>query len=393
MEMGAQVKCNNYLAFFNSDKDVWTDIKTTLKVGDAWSTCCTEMMLKKSQACSIFKQDEIECGPEFVKETLKQKMLEHEQIFREQVHELHRLYKVQKLLMDDLKKQNFCPPTFSSTTKQGEFLFHFCPEQQTSKAKRNMLDFFSGSVKEKDCRGHQHPTLGTNYMQSPGSTLMEQNTLIVLNPKEINYGSNKNPEPISTACRTFDLELPADEYVDDEAMDQIREDTITRRTVNDIREDLEFESEVELTLGTGCERSKKKYARQIGSLLDMGFHKQEREEMEKVKQSRSNEEKEVFSAASTRTEVHTEGALRKERCILPNQSFLGDLWGSGNEDSKHEYHGPEWQKFVTEPEKSIKERHSLDVEAGERSTQENPKQPHWIFQVKGLPTAILRHKC
>ncbi|TKV91214.1 hypothetical protein SEVIR_9G080000v4 [Setaria viridis] len=39
------------------------------------------------------------------KDTLKLAMLKHEETFRQQVHELHRLYRIQKLLMRDLKRE------------------------------------------------------------------------------------------------------------------------------------------------------------------------------------------------------------------------------------------------------------------------------------------------
>ncbi|GJM96713.1 hypothetical protein PR202_ga13575 [Eleusine coracana subsp. coracana] len=39
------------------------------------------------------------------KDTLKMAMLKHEETFRQQVHELHRLYRIQKLLMRDLNRE------------------------------------------------------------------------------------------------------------------------------------------------------------------------------------------------------------------------------------------------------------------------------------------------
>ncbi|CAL4919222.1 unnamed protein product [Urochloa decumbens] len=39
------------------------------------------------------------------KDTLKLAMLKHEETFRQQVHELHRLYRIQNLLMRDLKRE------------------------------------------------------------------------------------------------------------------------------------------------------------------------------------------------------------------------------------------------------------------------------------------------
>ncbi|XP_039115386.1 uncharacterized protein LOC120250628 [Dioscorea cayenensis subsp. rotundata] len=40
---------------------------------------------------------------QYDKERMKMAMLKHEETFRQQVHELHRLYRVQKILMSDLK--------------------------------------------------------------------------------------------------------------------------------------------------------------------------------------------------------------------------------------------------------------------------------------------------
>ncbi|KAI4985032.1 hypothetical protein ZWY2020_017662 [Hordeum vulgare] len=39
------------------------------------------------------------------KDALKMAMLKHEETFRQQVHDLHRLYRIQKLLMRDLKRE------------------------------------------------------------------------------------------------------------------------------------------------------------------------------------------------------------------------------------------------------------------------------------------------
>lgn len=47
------------------------------------------------------------------KETMKMAMLKHEKIFKEQVYELHRLYRIQKLLMNDMERRKGLrrPPT------------------------------------------------------------------------------------------------------------------------------------------------------------------------------------------------------------------------------------------------------------------------------------------
>ncbi|OMP02241.1 hypothetical protein CCACVL1_02856 [Corchorus capsularis] len=49
-----------------------------------------------------FELNSMQRGTDSVKDVFKQTMLDQDTIFRKQVHELHRLYSVQKTLMKDL---------------------------------------------------------------------------------------------------------------------------------------------------------------------------------------------------------------------------------------------------------------------------------------------------
>uniref|UniRef100_A0A0E0KJC4 Uncharacterized protein n=1 Tax=Oryza punctata TaxID=4537 RepID=A0A0E0KJC4_ORYPU len=53
------------------------------------------------------------------KDTLKMAMLKHEETFRQQVHELHRLYRIQKLLMRDLKRELKSQSNMSTSSPNG----------------------------------------------------------------------------------------------------------------------------------------------------------------------------------------------------------------------------------------------------------------------------------
>ncbi|KAG0466790.1 hypothetical protein HPP92_017747 [Vanilla planifolia] len=55
------------------------------------------------------------CLDEFNKEFIKNTMLKHEEVFKQQVHELHRLYQVQKLLMAELRTEEMTSLPVSST--------------------------------------------------------------------------------------------------------------------------------------------------------------------------------------------------------------------------------------------------------------------------------------
>lgn len=381
--MGAQVQSNNQLLFIVSNKNERTEF-IIISLGDAWPACAHKMVLKKGQSYSIFKQEMPEsCCSEYEREILKQTMLRHEEIFREQVHELHRLYKVQKLLMDDLKRRDLKTSTLSSATNQdGAYLFHFGPEQLKSKEKQNIWGVLNGSLIEGDNAGHKYPISGTDYIQLPLSGQMEQNLQIASNPKEMN-GISKDfdrLQPSQALRRTFDLERPADEYIDDEATGQFEENTISRTTNNDngknskpfnFDSSQEPENEVQLTLSTGWDKGTK--------INDLGIPKQEKKEIKESNWSRSNETVH-FSVASARSECATREILGNQKSVPSNQGFLGGMLGYAQENQKHEDHKSKWQKLDDEHEKSRKEKQSLDIEAGERTTQENPKQPHWIFQ-------------
>lgn len=393
------MQCNNSLQIFNSNKDVWEDIKTRKHCEDAWPVHGTGMILRMSHSCSLFKQDTMEKCSEYDTEILKQTMLRHEKIFRSQVRELHRLYEVQKSLMDDLRRRDFSSSSFSSTRKSGELMFHYGPEQQQSKDKQNLWDFLDGSVREKDNRGRSHPTLSTHNMLTLGSGLVDHNTLIVLNSKEINGGFKdfNMLQPIRGAPRHFDLEQPANEYVDDEAVDEHPEDSLLRRDTHGngkesnffkFQSDVEPESELQLTLSTGWEKSKKKDDRPNGTHSDMGFHHKEREEAKEAKQSRFNEGSTLLSAASSRANAQAQEDLETMRSIMPSQRYFGVPWGLGQDYQRHDQR-TEWKMFSIEPEKIKEKSQSIDLEVGDRSTRENPKEPHWIFQGQGSSTAIL----
>uniref|UniRef100_A0A1J3IPJ7 Uncharacterized protein n=1 Tax=Noccaea caerulescens TaxID=107243 RepID=A0A1J3IPJ7_NOCCA len=118
------------------------------------------------------------------RDVLKQTMLEHEAVFKNQVHELHRLYRTQKSLMDEVKGK-----TFLDHMNQSEHT----PE---SAIKRELPGFLLG-----------------NSMCGEGSSSQACNV-----PMQ-NGISSKDDEvfevrPVTVKRKMFDLQLPADEYLD-----------------------------------------------------------------------------------------------------------------------------------------------------------------------------------
>ncbi|PKU77688.1 uncharacterized protein LOC110103347 [Dendrobium catenatum] len=76
---------------------------------------------------------------QYEKEYIKITMLKHEETFRNQVHELHRLYRVQKKLMKDLKRQRVSSGLQSNKEKRNADkekapyqLHNSCPEEESN---------------------------------------------------------------------------------------------------------------------------------------------------------------------------------------------------------------------------------------------------------------------
>ncbi|KAJ4874645.1 hypothetical protein Rs2_39663 [Raphanus sativus] len=105
---------------------------------------------------------------------LKQTMLQHEAVFKNQVHELHRLYRTQKSLMDEVKGNNRSEHT---------------PE---SAIKRDLPAFLLG----KSVCGE-------------GSSSQACTVPITKDEEE------EEVRPVKVRRRMIDLQLPADEYLDD----------------------------------------------------------------------------------------------------------------------------------------------------------------------------------
>ncbi|CAF2062911.1 hypothetical protein HID58_072840 [Brassica napus] len=112
---------------------------------------------------------------------LKQTMLQHEAVFKNQVHELHRLYRTQKSLMDEVKGNN----------NQSERT----PE---SAIKRDLPEFLLG---KPVCGGGE------------GSSSQACNNAPIANG--VSSKDDDEVRPVKVRRRMIDLQLPPDEYLDD----------------------------------------------------------------------------------------------------------------------------------------------------------------------------------
>ncbi|PKU70984.1 uncharacterized protein LOC110115596 [Dendrobium catenatum] len=138
------------------------------------------------------------------KEMLKRTMLEHEATFTKQVSELHRLYRIQKELMNELKnreKLKLC-----STFQTNLFASHMLSEATEELQQMPYVSALSS-----------HGTTGSG-MELPLKHFKESGTRYFQIPVETAgpsiEGNFYDPKTIKFPRKNFDLHLPAEVYID-----------------------------------------------------------------------------------------------------------------------------------------------------------------------------------
>ncbi|MFS7992824.1 hypothetical protein Hanom_Chr12g01086821 [Helianthus anomalus] len=147
-----------------------------------------------------------DANPGCDKEMLKQRMLEHEAIFKNQVHELHRLYQRQRDMMEEIKRNEYHKHRISIDTSSSSSLL---PSQKPYEdGQRWQIPSFPF----KSCA--RSSIFGTNMINSPLSCSKGNNN-------NNNNNSSKDCEimesrPTKVRKKLFDLELLPDDNVDNE---------------------------------------------------------------------------------------------------------------------------------------------------------------------------------
>ncbi|KAJ0667238.1 hypothetical protein HanPI659440_Chr17g0675581 [Helianthus annuus] len=145
------------------------------------------------------------------KDELKQKMLQHEAIFKDQVHELHRLYKRQRDIMEEVKRKELHKYHVSINTSSSSNLM---PSQK--------------------------PYEDAHRWQNPNFPLGNSTSIPTIFGAEIsnsplscsNGNGSKDCEavdcrPSKVRKRLFDLQLPAHEYIEPEEAEHIADNQIS----------------------------------------------------------------------------------------------------------------------------------------------------------------------
>ncbi|XP_075661983.1 uncharacterized protein LOC142631649 isoform X1 [Castanea sativa] len=165
----------------------------------------------------------------YQKEVLKQEMLKHETIFRDQIHELHRLYSRQRALMDEMRRNE---------------LYKHELRLETSKS-NSVLSHVSSEYAQNTCHATHAPSLpwvnpacgglsvsGAENVQFPLSSIQGKSTQACPDPAQTEE-CFKDFELLESKCKkigkkVLDLQLPAYVYVDSEEEESLEDGKVTK---------------------------------------------------------------------------------------------------------------------------------------------------------------------
>ncbi|MED6221118.1 hypothetical protein PIB30_051257 [Stylosanthes scabra] len=196
--MGANVQCDGYFPGYYSARDlIFESERIPWASSDVNNELKNELhyigSLPVSSPCNLIGYN---------KELLKQTILKHEAIFRDQIHELHRIYHKQKELMDEINRSE-------------SYKHHLRLETSCSASS------LSSKNGQKVCYSANLPW-STAQSLPPGASLQENSNKICPPPVQVvTEESFKDSKPSESKYRkvgkkVLDLQLPANEYIDSE---------------------------------------------------------------------------------------------------------------------------------------------------------------------------------
>ncbi|XP_008804908.1 uncharacterized protein LOC120105254 [Phoenix dactylifera] len=218
-----------------------------LNTPDSWARFSNILLKTGSQTafnCLPVSMDRLQSN----RESVRNAMLKHEEIFRQQVHDLHRLYRVQKMLMAEMRSKEEKPQSPTIVTSRG-----FTDTRTRF--------WGSASTSETSHSSHVSNTLhSTKHLNSEYSSIHHYNTRAGPSSRELSICSE---DPLRVP-KGFDLEQPAEEYTSTEVghtQDQITnlgKHLKEKMNTESSKMWTDDENDVELTLGIGCGIGKKR---------------------------------------------------------------------------------------------------------------------------------------
>ncbi|KAL5761677.1 hypothetical protein ACOSP7_017941 [Xanthoceras sorbifolium] len=218
--MGTKVQCKSYLPGYYSMRDLNEDSNSC-----SWPLYYGDKNLTNGQYYNGFMPRVVsESYSGYDKDAVKRKMLEHEAIFKDQLCELHRLYKIQRDLMEEVKRKELHKNLIAAETSLSSSPL---TSQITSEDARKW-HIPSFPLPNSVCA--KPSVSGAEDIHSPLSS-MKGSTQAGPLPFQNGTGSKDvellESRPTKVRRKMIDLQLPADEYIDTEEGEQFRDGTIS----------------------------------------------------------------------------------------------------------------------------------------------------------------------
>ncbi|KAI3433009.1 uncharacterized protein J3R85_007188 [Psidium guajava] len=153
--------------------------------------------------------------PESDKDVVKQTIIEHEAVFKNQVHELHRLYRVQRDLKDEIKKNELYISQIAADKESSPLPFQLTSED----AQKWHFSSFPGA---NSCYGW--PSISDTKgipLNSPEGNSTRGSPFVHQHGGSSKLKDVLECRPTKVRRKMFDLQLPADEYIDDEEIERM----------------------------------------------------------------------------------------------------------------------------------------------------------------------------
>ncbi|KAL4304590.1 hypothetical protein GQ457_10G028870 [Hibiscus cannabinus] len=217
--MGTKLQSESYLPGFYSMRNFNEDSNSC-----SWPLYYGDKTLTNGQYYnSFFPKAVADSYPQHDKDRLKRKMLEHEAIFQNQVSELHRLYRIQRDLMVEVKSKELHKNQIPIESSLSSSLL--APQLKTEVVRNWHIPNFSvvNSVSGRPSVSGVEDTLSP-LSSMKGSSIQAGP---FLSPNGVNSKVDQVLEcrPTKVRRKMFDLQLPADKYVDTEEAEDFRDDT------------------------------------------------------------------------------------------------------------------------------------------------------------------------
>ncbi|CAM8882185.1 unnamed protein product [Rhodiola kirilowii] len=234
--MGSEVQLERYMPGYCSMRELGEDVSSS-----AWNYYDRQ-----------FQGTGEDLYSEYDKDGLKQKMLEHDAVFRRQVSELHRLYRTQRDLMDEMKRSELfnhhkplsLNPLVYQRQDSGNLHARVFPSSNSACTSPSVLG-----------AEHSFPNLSHLKRKTPKTDLLSAKDDDDSNDCEI-----IECRPGKVRRKMFDLQLSADEYIDPDELDQssvVNARTHSFHVPSSCHNGLPFfgEKSTIASKGTGCPRS------------------------------------------------------------------------------------------------------------------------------------------